>query len=137
MSPRIEGWEARLAAVIEDARARPYALGEHDCFRVACLAIEALTGVDRWPEFAGYRTRREAMLKLAEHGSTFEAAGDWFFGVPNVSPRFARRGDVCCVETVDGEKHLGVCLGVSAAFLAPDGLLFVPTLTCLCAWRVG
>lgn len=134
---RLEGWERRLDAVVEAARERPYALGEHDCFRVACRVLEALTGVDRWPEFSGYTTRREAMRKLAEYGSTFEASGDWFFGDTSIGVRWARRGDICCIQTEDGEKHLGVCLGAETALLAPDGLTYVPTLTCLCAWRVG
>ena len=134
---RLEGWEKRLAAVIEAARTEPYVLGQHDCFRVACASVEALTGIDRWPEFAGYTTKREALAKLAAHGSTFEAAGDWFFGSPSVSVRLARRGDICCVQTVDGEKHLGVCLGRDTAVLAPEGLTFVATLLCRCAWRVG
>ncbi len=135
---RIDGWERRLEAVIEDARHRPYALGEHDCFRVACRAIEALTGVDRWPEFAGrYATKREALALLAAHGSSFEAAFDWFFGAPSLYPSLARRGDVVAVQTADGEKHLGVVLGAQAAFLAPAGLVFVPVLMCMCAWRVG
>lgn len=134
---RLEGWESRLAAVIEDARAQPYVLGAHDCFRVACRAVEALTGVDRWPAFAGYNTKREALAKLAQFGSSFEAAGDWFFGAPGVDVRLARRGDICCVETADGEKHLGVCLGRDTAVLAAEGLTFVATLLCRCAWRVG
>jgi len=134
---RLEGWEKRLFAVIDEARAKPYALGEHDCFRVACKTVEALTGVDRWPEFAGYKTRREAMRKLAKHGATFEAAGDWFFGGESVEVRFARRGDICCVQSVDGEKHLGVCLGAEVVLLAPEGLIATPLPSCRCAWRVG
>lgn len=134
---RLEGWEARLAALIEDARGKPYVLGEHDCFRVACRVIEALTGVDRWPEFAGYRSRRQAMRKLARFGRSFVAAGDWFFGAPHLAPAHARRGDICALQTEDGEKHLGVCVGSSVACLAPDGLRFVETSLCLCCWRVG
>lgn len=134
---RLEGWESRLWALVEDARAKPYVLGEHDCFRFACRVIEALTGTDRWPEFAGYRTKREALRKLAHFGSSFESAGDWFFCSANVSPKLARRGDIACVETEDGEKHLGVCLGRDTAVLAPDGLLMIPILVCRCAWRVG
>jgi len=134
---RLEGWEKRLFAELEAARHKPYALGEHDCFRLACRVIEALTGVDRWPEFAGYTTRREAMLKLARHGSTFEAAGDWFFGAPSIDVRFARRGDICCIQDADGEKHLGVCVGADVALLAPDGLTHRRLLDCICAWKVG
>src|SRR5690242_15369669 len=106
---RLEGWESRLHAVLEAAREKPYVLGEHDCFRVACRVVEALTGEDRWPEFDGkYSTTRDAKRLLARHGASFEAAFDWFFGVPAVSPRQARRGDILAVQTSDGEKHLGV-----------------------------
>lgn len=121
--------------VIEAARARPYQLGEHDCFRVACQVIEALTGIDRWPEFFGYRTRREAMAKLAHYGSTFEKAGDWFFGVPHTDWKRAQRGDIACVE--DGDKHLGVVLGHEIAFLSDSGLVFLPLTCATCVWHVG
>ncbi len=134
---RLDGWESRLVAVIEDARAQPYVLGQHDCLRIALRTVEALTGVDRWAEFQGYSTKREAMATIARFGSNFEAAISWFFGAPSVDTRLARRGDICLVETVDGEKHLGVCLGRDTALLAPDGLIYFPTLSCQCAWRVG
>ena len=134
---RLAGWEEALGALIEQARAQPYVLGEHDCFRLACSVIEALTGVNRWPEFAGYRTRREALAKLAAHGSNFEAAGDWFFGAARVDVKLAQRGDLLAVQTADGEKHLGVCLGAETALLGPQGLVFMPTLAALCCWKVG
>lgn len=134
---RLAGWEERLAAVLDDARQRPYALGEHDCFRLACRVVQALTGRDRWPEFAGYATRREAVARLAAHGSTFEAAGDWFFGRERMDVRLAQRGDIACVQTDDGEKHLGVVLGAQTALLAPEGLVYWRTRRCACAWRVG
>lgn len=139
---RLPGWEERLAALVEGASARAYALGEWDCFRMACAVLQALTGEDRWPQWAGqYRDRRGALRLLARHGATFEAAGDWFFGAtelsPRMSPTWARRGDILALATADGEKHLGVCLGAETAFIAERGLARVPTLTCLCAWKVG
>ena len=134
---RINGWEGRLWAIIEDARQRPYSLGEHDCFRLACRVVEALTGVDRWPEFAGYRTKREAMAKLAEHGANFEEAGDWFFGGKRMDVKLACRGDIAAIATVDGEKHLGVCVGDKLACLGPDGLAMIPLRAGTCAWKVG
>lgn len=134
---RLDGWDARLAALIADARARPYVLGEHDCFRLACAVVAALTGVDRWPEFRGYRTKREAVVQLARHGSSFEAAGDWFFADARTHWRRGRRGDIACVQTADGEKHLGVVYGGRVALLAPDGLIWVPLEAAICVWRVG
>lgn len=137
MVTRREGWESRLAAVIEAARAEPYVLGSHDCFRLACRVIEALTGVDRWPEFAGYRSKREALASLAQFGSSFESAGDWFFGAPRVDLRQARRGDIALLIDDGGEKHLAVVLDHRAACMRPEGLLFIPLNACTAAWRVG
>lgn len=134
---RREGWESRLVEIVESARSKPYDLGTHDCFRVACLVVDALTGVNRWPGLSGYKTKRQAKARLAKRGKTFEDAGDWFFCSDRVDVRMARRGDICAVQTVDGEKHLGVCLGAAVALLAPDGLTYTPTLNGLCAWRVG
>ena len=134
---RRQGWEGRLAAVIEAARSKPYVLGSHDCLRVACQAVEALTGADRWAEFEGYKTKREALATIAQFGPDFTAAIDWFFAAPSVDVRLARRGDICLVETPDGEEHLGVCLGRDTALLAPEGLIYFQTLLCKRAWRVG
>lgn len=136
---RLEGWESRLNAIIEEARERPYCLGEHDCFRVACRVIEALTGADRWPEFAGrYRSEREAFALMAQYGKSFEAAFDWFFGAPSVNVRLAQRGDICAYQDKKGgPKHLGVCLGALTAVTSARGVLFVQTLECERAWRVG
>jgi len=135
---RLQGWESRLDAVVSRARGRAYALGQCDCFRVACEALEALTGVDRWPDFAGrYRTPRQAKALLARHGRSFEAAFDSFFGARRCDVRRARRGDIVAFQTDDGEKHLGVCLGVNVAVTLEGGAGFVPTLSGLCAWRIG
>jgi hypothetical protein len=90
---RLEGWEKRLFAELEAARHKPYVLGEHDCFRVACRVVDALTGADHWPAWGTYRTKREALQLLASKGHpTFEDAFDWLFGVARVSVRLARRG---------------------------------------------
>lgn len=134
---RIDGWESRLWKVINAAKDSPYVLGSHDCFRLACGVLEAITGVDRWSEFQGlYSTTGEAKRLIAKHGRTFEEAFTWFFGIESKPPKFARRGDIVAIEA-GGEKHLGVVLGAKAAFLAPEGLLFVLTRSCLCCWRVG
>jgi len=86
---RINGWERRLAGVIEAAQHVPYVLGTHDCFRVACRAVEALTGVDLWEEWAGqYRTRGEAIALLRHYA----ARGGYRPPHPNPLPACAGRG---------------------------------------------
>ena len=136
---RIEGWESRLHAVIEAARDVPYQLGVHDCFRLACAAVNALTGVDRWPSFAGqYSTRNEAVRHIARVGSSFEAAASVCFASPALDDmRLARRGDLCAYRDEAGEKHLGVCMGAQVAVLGVAGLAWVPRRSCHACWRIG
>jgi hypothetical protein len=145
MLERQEGWEARLAGVIDWARSRPYVLGEHDCFRFACADVEALTGRDLWSTWGGtYRTRMEALRRLTEVApegtpvaQAFDAAFSRIFGSTPVPVRQARRGDI--VKYVDaGEPHLGVCVdGKSVAVLGEHGLKFALLRDCVHAWRIG
>jgi hypothetical protein len=134
---RLEGWEDRLFAVIEAARHAPYRLGEHDCLRVACQSVQALTGVDLWPQFAGYTTTRQALAKILEYGKTLPEAVSFVLGVEPESPKLARRGDVC--HYIDTEDHLGVCIGEHVAVLGPDGIALVPITSdaVRCCWRIG
>lgn len=134
---RLEGWEGRLAAVIEAARGEPYELGRHDCFRVVCRGVQALTGVDLWSEWAGaYRTRGQALRRIAEYGGTFDGAFSKLFGVESTDMRQARQGDVAkFVE--NGAPHLGLCVGAEVAVLGEKGLLFVPATACERCWRIG
>lgn len=134
---RREGWEARLAAVIEWARSRPYELGVHDCFKFTCRGVEALVGVDLWkPWESRYRTRRDALRCIAEVAPSFDLCFTKMFGVEPRGAAWARRGDVL-KYIQNGEAHLGLCNGETVAGLGEHGLLFIPTLQCDAAWRIG
>lgn len=134
---RIEGWDKRLYEVIEDARGRPFKLGEHDCFTFACQSVEAMTGENPWYHFAGYVEDRDVARIISQYGS-IEDAADTIFGVHNRVPiKVAHRGDVCLYHAPKGEKAFGICLGTKAAYLTDVGLVFVPTLDCILAWRIG
>ena len=156
---RSNGWERRLAGVIESARDVPYVLGTHDCFRVACQAVEALTGIDLWEEWAGqYRTRGEAIALLRHYAarggyrpphpalspegrgestrqSAFTFAFSRLFGHDPEPMTRARRGDIC--EYFDREPHLGVCQGATVAVLGEFGLKHVPRSACSHCWLIG
>lgn len=135
---RLEGWESRLVAVVDAARDVPYALGGHDCFRLACAVVHALTGGDKWPLFAGrYSTRGEAVRHIARFGSSFEEAASAFFGAETVHPRLARRGDLCAYTDAAGEKHLAVCMGERVAALGESGLVWLQLRACHACWRIG
>jgi hypothetical protein len=134
---RLEGWELRLEVILEASRRSPYQLGHHDCFSVACSVVEAMTGVNHWLRWAGtYSTPRQALVRIAEYGGNFDGAAEKLFGSPSVDVKLARRGDI--VKFVhNGEPHLGVINGSTAAVLGPDGLRWVERTACERAWRIG
>lgn len=135
---RIPGWEKRLAAAIANARRQTYTLGVWDCFRFPCAVVEALTGVDRWPEFAGsYATRGEALRRIAEHGGSFEAAATWFFGSEPIAPTLARRGDMASCRDPAGDLHLAVVTGPQMLSMGEGGVVVLPRSAAINAWRVG
>lgn len=135
---RLDGWEKRLAELIEAARSRPYVLGEHDCFRLACAVVEALTGVDHWPKWAGkYRTKREALALIATYGSNFTDAASRMFDGPPIEMPFAHRGDIAEFRDPSGEAHLAIVLGADVAVPVDTGLLFLKRRACRHAWRIG
>lgn len=136
---RLDGWESRLAAVIEAAQHTPYVLGENDCLRVACAAVEVLTGVDYWPRFAGYKTRRQALMTIAKIAPSLGEAVTATLGVPP-SPTFsAQRGDLVLFREPSGEDHLGVCIGREVTLTSDEGIITAalddPRI--LCSWRIG
>lgn len=136
---RREGWESRLAAAIEAARGQPYVLGENDCLRLACAAVEAVTGTDYWPRFAGYRTKRQALVTIARIAPSLGEAVTATLGVQPSRPASALRGDIALFRDPGGEDHLGVVTGSRVMLAMPDGVGSVaidhPGL--LCSWRVG
>lgn len=122
---RREDWESRLYAVVESVKDRPYQLGVHDCLRFACDAIESMTGVDYWPQFAGlYGDHRAAMRLIRKHGRTFADAVSGVLGRQPQPVLLSQRGDLLLYR--DTQDHLGVCLGATVAVLGPSGLAQVP-----------
>lgn len=121
---RHQDWPEQLAAQVAAAQAKPYEIGVHDCLRFSCQCIAAMTGVDFWPVFAGYTSRREAVEVLARHGQTLQAAAAKVIGVAPAPVLAARRGDLLVYQDKYGE-HFGVCTGSQVAVLGHKGLEFV------------
>lgn len=132
-------WPERLAAVVASAHAQPYVLGEWDCLRFCCAAIEAMTDVDFWPRFAGYKTRRQALVTIAKIAPTLGEAVSHVLQTAPVSVLQARRGDIVLYRDLLAEEHLGLCLGARVAVLGPRGLLRLPLTEAgmVSAWRIG
>lgn len=135
---RSEDWPERLQEAVAAARDVPYQLGTHDCLRFTCQCIAAMTGVDFWPRFAGYTTRRQALVTIARIAPGLGEAVTIVLERPAQPVALCRRGDVLLYEDAAGE-HLGVCLGLDVAVLGAAGLAFVrldhPGLRS--GWRIG
>lgn len=131
-------WPERLQAAMESARIKPYVLGEHDCLRVACSAVEAMTGVDFWPRFVGYRTKRQALAKIARIAPSLGEAVSVVLDKAPRPVRSAWRGDVVLYRDERGEDHLGICMGLQVFVTGPEGILSIridhPGL--LASWRI-
>lgn len=136
---RLEGWEDRLDAAIEEARRRPFEWGVHDCALFAAGIVEALTGFDCCAEWrGGYAGEAEAAQVVRASGG-LSAMVTAVLGQP-ILIAFAQRGDVVMIEvgpSAEWEGALGVCVGDKAAVATASGLRFAPRAMWLHAWRVG
>jgi cell wall-associated NlpC family hydrolase len=132
-------WPERLAAVVASAQDQPYVLGQWDCLRFCCAAIESMTGTDLWPRFAGYKTKRQALVTIARIAPSLGDAVSVVLAREPVAPAQAGRGDVALYHDGEGESHLGLCIGAKVAVLGPAGLLQVPLdhAGLRHAWRIG
>jgi len=134
---RRNDWPEKLAHVVATAQDQPYVLGTWDCLRFSCNCIEAMTGVNYWPRFEGYTTRREALVTILKIAPTLADAVTKVLSVDPQSMDFAGRGDLVIYH--DGEDHLGICTGPAVAVLGPDSLAFVHRADArlLQCWRIG
>jgi len=115
---------------------RPFSWGSHDCATWAFdLCCELGGGEDIAALWRGrYCTAIGAHRVMKRLGwDSLEAAGRELLGAPLAAVLQAGRGDL----VVGGqEPTYGVCVGARVAFVAPDGLIFLPLVACSLAWRV-
>ena len=138
---RYDDWPERLNAYLEKVGRRPFKWGTHDCCTFAAGAVKAMTGRNHMAEFRGtYRSEAEAAeaLKAIGKGSLYATIRSKF-GNP-VKPALAKRGDLMMADqkTVNGQGApvLLICLGEQSAGPGAEGLVFLPTLSCLRGFRV-
>ncbi len=138
-APRSSGWENRLADYLRDARARPFAWGEHDCCLHMSAAIRVQCGdhVDHAADVRGsYKAAAgaRAMLRKNYRGDVWHVPAT--LGLEPVDVMRAQRGYI--VGAIVGRrKAIGVCGGAKSFFVGKNGFVTIPTLDCERAWRVG
>lgn len=137
MTRRIEGWERRLAAVIDRNRFRAFEWGVNDCGTLAFEVYEAVMGERRssWPAWS---TIREAAAILE---TPIDELGDQWFGDRVLGFRSGRRGDLCLVPTDRPEFKerlaFGVVIGTQVAAPGEKAMAFQPLRRATMVWRVG
>jgi hypothetical protein len=130
---RRNDWPERLAAFLRAEGSKP-ADAARACFYFVADAILAMTDVDPVPEREA--TIAAAYARMRRDG--YETVRDAVAGrLTEVPLSFARRGDVV-MRLFDGVECGGICVGERSAFLKIEGgLIYLPTLEQLAAFRVG
>ncbi len=140
---RIEGWEIRLIAYLEERQDMPFQWGSQDCCRFACGGLVAQGLADPMSGVRTYKTARGAAGMIARHGGTLEIAATNAAakaGLREVAPAFAGRGCpvLAEIETPSGcvAPALGLVGidGLKALFAGTDGLVDRPLSECRRAW---
>lgn len=132
--PKHPEWEARLAAVVTQAHARPFAWGVHDCCLWAADCVQAQTGEDPASDVRGaYDNARDAAALIKQHGGM--AALGVRAGAP-IPPLLATHGDIG-LASHEGRELLVLCNGDHWLATGPCGLVVLPLQLAINAWRVG
>jgi hypothetical protein len=133
-------WEARLAAVLADARGKPFRTAHHDCGTFAADAITAMTGRD---PLAGLRERYRTEAAAPEFAGWSPVvliralAADLAW--QRVPWRQARRGDLAVIRGADGAACAAIVdlSGRRLAAAGPAGLAHFPFDRAVACWRIG
>jgi hypothetical protein len=132
---RLEYWPQILADFMAAAD-RPFEWGAWDCGLFSAACVQAMTGVDIAAEFRGrYKTAKGARRVMRGTMGEMMTRVAATYGMPEIRPSLAQRGDMVMIDTPDGEA-LGICIGATIACLSPFGLLFLPMTRARRAWRV-
>lgn len=139
---RAPGWEGTLDVFLQSRATARFSWGRHDCCLFACDAVLVMTGTDMARSFRDtYATALQAKRSLKQLGvETVGELADLFalrFGIREVAPAFAQRGDVVLLN-----RHLGESLGIVSLagdeIAAPgeDKLAYLPFAEGRRAWRI-
>jgi hypothetical protein len=125
---RVENWESKLNAYIEENKDKAFKYGTWDCCIFTAGAVQIVTGFNHITEFK-YKTKKTAE-KLLKEGGGIEAILDSKFDRKSI-PCMAKRGDIILYN-----KAIGVCVGNKAIFLNEEGYATVPMKDWEVTWGV-
>lgn len=131
---RFPDWATRLEVYLREPREFHY--GAWDCCLFVCDAIRVMTGVDPALAFRGKYDSAKAARLLGSVKAVSEAVAARY-GMPEVSIRHARRGDVALIKR-GRDYSLGLIAldGRRVLVAGARGVLTVPRLLATRAWMV-
>ena len=128
-------WKARLIVYLAQSVGKPFVYGEFDCALFTLGAVAEMTGFDLTTEYRGrYSTLVQGVVLARRDGfrDHVELVAAHF---AEIAPAFAQAGDIAVVEGADGPA-LGLVQGEHIYALMPGGLVLVPLLAAIRAFRV-
>ena len=134
MTTRRDNWPNLLAQFIEQRREQPFAWAVNDCCIFAADWVQTCTGVDSAQAWRGRYSSGLGAVRFLDEAGGVEALVD-ALGLQRVTPQQAGRGDIVAQEAGRGIT-LGICLGVTTAFVGKTGLVFGPITNVETAWRI-
>lgn len=135
MTTRKLDWQLAFATCVAENQDRPFIWGEHDCVLWAANAVLSITGFDAAEGFRDrYSTALGAAKLLKEFGG-MEALVTAKLEREPTPPAFANVGDILMVMQ-EGQPMLAVCNGETMLAPGLSGLVSLPTLSAVKAWKV-
>jgi hypothetical protein len=134
MPARRDNWPNLLAQFIEQRRDQPFAWGVNDCCIFAADWVEVCTGEDYAKTWRGRYVSGLGAVRFLDEAGGVEALVD-ALGLQRVAPQLAGRGDIVAQEAGRG-MTLGICLGVTTAFVTKNGLAFGSIANAEKSWKV-
>ena len=132
---RLPDWHPRLSAYLAGLTPAEFRYGSQDCALFAAGAVRAMTGHDPAASFRGtYDDLKGGLkrLKAAGFASHIDVVERHFL---RIAPAFAQVGDLCLIDTPDGQA-LGIVAGETLACLSPTGLGHLPREAAVITWSV-
>ena len=126
-------WQLAFEKCVAENFSKPFKWGEHDCVLWAANAALAITGSDPALEFRDEYSSPIGAARILKEAGGMEALVSKKF--ESILPAFANVGDILMVMQ-EGQPMLAVCNGETMLATGLEGLVALPTLSAVKAWRV-
>jgi hypothetical protein len=135
MIKRYDDWQLRFEKIVTENLSRPFEWGSHDCVLWGADCVLAITGHDAAENFRGtYNSALSAARVLKELGGMENAITNRL-GLSPVAVGYANVGDILLAD-LEGQLTTTVCNGETMLATGETGLVALPTLSALKAWKV-